>query len=386
MGTTIYIVRHAEAEGNLWRRAHGWYDGRLTVNGCAQAEALGRRMRDMKVDAIYSSDLTRTLDTIAPAARELGLEVVREPRLREFQMGKWENEPWAALRRIDPEMIANYARTPDWRAPGAESFSELYRRTGEALREITEQHAGGAVCLVTHAVAARTLFMRMIGSGLADSARDFGGASYVPNASISAFEYDGTAFHTIFFGESGHTANIPTFYARRPAGYTSLNPELWFRSAVTRQDVERAADAWQDSWLAVYGSVENFSPYAAQTEFFRIHTADRDAIRFAMLGEDEAGVLVIDPTNRRVPECAHISLLMLHERFRGCGLASQLIGEAAAQAVRMGRSGLRLRVAECNDRAIALYRRNGFEIDGEEQGSESMQFTMRRSVNIGIVV
>lgn len=28
--TTIYLIRHAEADGNLYRRAHGWYDSVIT--------------------------------------------------------------------------------------------------------------------------------------------------------------------------------------------------------------------------------------------------------------------------------------------------------------------------------------------------------------------
>ena len=38
--TTIYLIRHAEAEGNLYRRIHGWYDSLITDNGFAQIKAL----------------------------------------------------------------------------------------------------------------------------------------------------------------------------------------------------------------------------------------------------------------------------------------------------------------------------------------------------------
>ena len=383
MGTTIYLVRHAEAEGNLWRRAHGWYDGELTVRGREQAEALGRRVCGMRVDAIYSSDLWRTLCTAAPAARERGLEVLREPRLRELQMGEWENMPWAALRRVDPARVEKFARTPDWRAPGAESFAELYERTGEALAEITARHSGGAVMLVAHSVASHALLCRMLGGGIESCSQSFGGMSYLPNASLSAIELEGGEFRPLFLGACEHTADLPNSSARKPSGYESLPPELWFRSDETRGDVERAAEAWRESWLAVYGTDDNFSTYSAQTEYFRIHSADRDAIRFAMLGEDEAGVVVIDPTNRRAPDCAHVSLLMLNERFRGYGLASQLVGEAAAQAARLGRRGLALRVAESNPRAMALYRKNGFEETSREEGAGGMQITMRRGLRAG---
>ena len=37
--TTIYLIRHAEAEGNLYRRIHGWYDALITDNGFAQIAA-----------------------------------------------------------------------------------------------------------------------------------------------------------------------------------------------------------------------------------------------------------------------------------------------------------------------------------------------------------
>ena len=38
--TRIYLIRHAEAEGNLYRRAQGWYNGLITENGCRQIAAL----------------------------------------------------------------------------------------------------------------------------------------------------------------------------------------------------------------------------------------------------------------------------------------------------------------------------------------------------------
>ena len=38
MSTTIYLVRHAEAEGNIGRRCHGHYDSMLTQRGLKQAE------------------------------------------------------------------------------------------------------------------------------------------------------------------------------------------------------------------------------------------------------------------------------------------------------------------------------------------------------------
>ena len=63
--TKIYLVRHAQAEGNLYRRAHGMYDSLVTPQGYAQIEALRRRFADIPVDAVYSSPLLRTRTTAA---------------------------------------------------------------------------------------------------------------------------------------------------------------------------------------------------------------------------------------------------------------------------------------------------------------------------------
>ena len=57
------MIRHAEAEGNLYRRVHGWYDSRITDRGFRQIAALEERFRDIPVDAVWSSDLYRTCAT-----------------------------------------------------------------------------------------------------------------------------------------------------------------------------------------------------------------------------------------------------------------------------------------------------------------------------------
>ena len=53
--TKIYLVRHAQAEGNLYRRIHGMYDSCVTPQGYAQIAALRRRFADIPVDAVYYS-------------------------------------------------------------------------------------------------------------------------------------------------------------------------------------------------------------------------------------------------------------------------------------------------------------------------------------------
>ena len=63
MTTKIFLVRHAEAEGNLFRVAHGQYDSVITPQGYRQLAYLRERFREEQLDAVYGSDLTRTHTT-----------------------------------------------------------------------------------------------------------------------------------------------------------------------------------------------------------------------------------------------------------------------------------------------------------------------------------
>ena len=77
--TRLYLIRHAEAEGNIYRMAHGHHNGLITNDrGYQQIDALRERFRDIPIDAVYASDLYRTQITARaiwlPKALPLHLE------------------------------------------------------------------------------------------------------------------------------------------------------------------------------------------------------------------------------------------------------------------------------------------------------------------------
>lgn len=107
--TTIYLIRHAEAEGNLYRRAHGWYNSTITDRGYRQIAALAKRFADTKFDAVYSSDRFRTMITALSIYKTHGLPLRTVRALREIDVGYWEDTPWAELERTDPEQLAYFS-------------------------------------------------------------------------------------------------------------------------------------------------------------------------------------------------------------------------------------------------------------------------------------
>lgn len=54
MRTTVYIIRHAEAEGNVYRRCHGQYNALLTTRAYKQLPYLAKRFENVPLTAVYS--------------------------------------------------------------------------------------------------------------------------------------------------------------------------------------------------------------------------------------------------------------------------------------------------------------------------------------------
>ena len=102
--TRIYLVRHGETYDNARQIMQGQTQGELNATGIRQAEAVQRQMQDVRIDAVVSSDLHRSIQTAAIIAEPHGLQVVTTPLLRERDWGDFtgmfipdiKDKPWPA--------------------------------------------------------------------------------------------------------------------------------------------------------------------------------------------------------------------------------------------------------------------------------------------------
>ena len=74
--TTLIVVRHGETSWNREKRMQGTTDTPLSEVGRAQAQALGRRLKDHGFAALYSSNLSRAVHTARAIAEHTGREIV----------------------------------------------------------------------------------------------------------------------------------------------------------------------------------------------------------------------------------------------------------------------------------------------------------------------
>lgn len=63
MSFNLYLVRHGETYLNKYDRMQGWSDAPLTDKGIQDGRAAGKRLANIKFNHVYSSDLTRAVET-----------------------------------------------------------------------------------------------------------------------------------------------------------------------------------------------------------------------------------------------------------------------------------------------------------------------------------
>lgn len=333
MTTKIFLVRHAEAEGNLYRLAHGQYDSAITPGGYRQLAYLRERFRGERIDAVYGSDLTRTHTTASAIYVPKGLPFQPVPLLRELCLGAWEQMSWGEILRMDRQMYIDFNKRPDlWHADHAETFAQVRDRMLEALRTIAAAHPGGTVAAVSHGAALRTLLGTLQGLSL----EEIGCTGHGDNTAVSLVEAEGDAMRVVFRDDASHVpASASTF--RRQSWHkddAATEPGLWFRTS-DGPDGVRTAEALMDE--EVVGRIS----------------------------------MVLEPEALRVTDYAIVPAL------RGQRYGIQLLGQAVQYARRIGRETLVLTCGEALSGYFALY---GFAVTDRQGADVEMKMDLRPTV------
>jgi broad specificity phosphatase PhoE len=138
----------------------------LSPLGEAQIAALATRLRDVRLDAIYCSDLLRARRSAQLLALPHRLTPTADPALREFAMGEWDGLTAEEIRVLDATAFKTWmADVGRFQFPGGESLQDLEARVIPAFDAIVERHAGETVALVAHGGSNRAILCRALGLG-----------------------------------------------------------------------------------------------------------------------------------------------------------------------------------------------------------------------------
>ena len=94
MVTTVYLIRHAQAEGNEKQTFQGHRDGTISEMGRRQLEQLAEYGKTLPLEAIYSSPLSRALETAKAVNKYHRLPIFVRDGLIEIDGGDWEGVSW----------------------------------------------------------------------------------------------------------------------------------------------------------------------------------------------------------------------------------------------------------------------------------------------------
>lgn len=201
MTTRLYLVRHGVTKWNDERRFQGHSDVPLSELGRLQAEKVARRLRGIELDAVYSSDSTRAIDTARFIAEQHRLPVIQLKELREIDFGEWEGKEFERLLEEQSELVERWlydsVNNP---IPGGESYTELRDRVIPKVLEIIRTHQGSSVCIVAHSGPIKLTLCHVLGLEPSERRR-----FDLANASLSMITYtDDTKLRVSFLNDTCH--------------------------------------------------------------------------------------------------------------------------------------------------------------------------------------
>lgn len=148
----------------------GSLDEPLAAPGLEQADRLAAALAGLPVRAVYSSPLRRAQETgrrIA-AARDLPLQI--DPRLREQAFGEWEGRTRREVLAADGERLLRWEADLGDRGmapPGGESLDAVQRRMLDLVGDLSREHPGNWIVLVSHVGPIKALLCAALGVPLA---------------------------------------------------------------------------------------------------------------------------------------------------------------------------------------------------------------------------
>jgi probable phosphoglycerate mutase len=206
--TRVLLIRHGQSEGNAAGRFGGHTATPLSARGRLQAEATARALSSEKINAIYSSDLSRAVETAMPLARLTGLDVEQSGAFRERGVGVMEGLTFEEAAARHPEQYAALIRRDfEHVLLGGESYRQRLDRASRRLDQAIEQNRGGRICVFSHTGTICILTLHLMGALDAPELRPVWVAT--ANCGITRFELRADGFvRVLAVNDTRHLAGL----------------------------------------------------------------------------------------------------------------------------------------------------------------------------------
>lgn len=163
----IFLIRHGESQWNILKRIQGQQDIPLTERGLIQAELVGSRLVNEKIDKIYSSDLIRAFNTAEIIGQKLNKPVIPMKEFREISFGIWEGiSDEEMLRKYYDEYLMWRKNPENLKIEGAETLEELQLRAMNGVNKIIKDSKEENILIVSHSATLKTMVLGLLDMNL----------------------------------------------------------------------------------------------------------------------------------------------------------------------------------------------------------------------------
>ncbi len=208
----LIIVRHGYSECNQNKTYTGQTESPLTELGIRQAQITGEYLfQNYKIDLVYSSDLSRALDTAKAFTEKTGQPIITDKNLREFDLGLWTGKTFEEVDKLFPKTAKLFKEDlANSYAEGGESYACFKSRVKKVFEDIAIKNDGKTVAVFTHGGVVRALYCAW--NNL--SAQEIKLAPRFSNSSITMVEYSNGKINFTLLNYDKHLGNLVTHYAK----------------------------------------------------------------------------------------------------------------------------------------------------------------------------
>jgi len=198
--TRFIIFRHGQTDWNLERRVQGRNDIALNKKGRSQARLLAERLRNETIDAIYSSPLSRALDTAKTVADKHGKQVLILDSLIEMSFGSLEGKTKAERVALLPNF--DVTNDKDRASVSMETFGEVVPfLQKDIIPMLIKNHGNQTIVLSTHDQKMRAI---LIALGMSEDIK----AELLKNCAVTIVEKNNDQLDIICHNDASHVEGL----------------------------------------------------------------------------------------------------------------------------------------------------------------------------------
>ncbi len=200
----VILIRHGETDWNREQIFRGRIDVALNEVGLVQAKAVGTSLKDIKIDAIYSSPLSRAFETASVLSEDRGLEIEIEKGFIDIDFGEWQGLSHKKVKGKSKNLYETWLAEPQNVVfPDGEGLEDVYKRSMNALEKVIKNHPGETVAIVSHRVLNKVLLCAVLGLELSHF-------WYIKQdtCAINRFEYKDGIYYITLINDTCHLKEV----------------------------------------------------------------------------------------------------------------------------------------------------------------------------------